>query len=385
MTMLKARPTLKVAHAPPWSSAFASRWQSSSWRCSSSTAYDGASSFRASSSRPRATVRHVSWSDGTRLGRWCGSRKSISAPPGGYGDDPGARKASRARTQGGSIRSLYRADRGRRPAPLCSRQGAPYSPGGALLLLALHQGCEHAHAADHRQRPRRQERRAHHEVVVRFREARRPLLDAPEVRVHADQAVEGEQRAEDRQRRARRPRRDEARNAGRRQRRSQREGRPHPLVAKRALVVLEVDLERERRRGERRRRREQPLHPALADILERAPDQAAHRSTSFRFSSSPLPARERSGRRTPASGSGTPSSSRCSTRTWSWKYSRWRRRSTAQKACAEIAGAQCAETSSEWAFARPEAERRPVMPPQRVTSACRQSTAPTRLRKSAGT
>ncbi len=68
-----------------------------------------------------------------------------------------------------------------------------------------------------------------------------------------------------------------------------------------------------------------------------------------------------------------------SIRTWSWKYSRCRRRSTAQNACVEIAGAQWAETSIECAFARPDAESRPVMPPQRVTSAWRQSTQPTRL------
>ena len=82
---------------------------------------------------------------------------------------------------------------------------------------------------------------------------------------------------------------------------------------------------------------------------------ALKRAASRCLSSSPLPGRERSGRRTPSSGSGTPSKTIPSTRTWSWKYSRCRRRSTAQNACVEIAGAQWAETSIECAFARPDA------------------------------
>src|SRR5204862_6910717 len=78
---------------------------------------------------------------------------------------------------------------------------------------------------------------------------------------------------------------------------------------------------------------------------------ALKRAASRCLSWSPLPGRERSGRRTPSSGSGTPSNTTRSTRAWSWKYSACRRRSTAQKACVEIAGAQCAERSIECAFA----------------------------------
>ena len=51
----------------------------------------------------------------------------------------------------------------------------------------------------------------------------------------------------------------------------------------------------------------------------------------------------------------------------------------AERVRCEIAGAQWAETSSACAFARPDARRKPVIPPQRVTSAWRQSTRPTRF------
>src|SRR3990170_1843592 len=80
-------------------------------------------------SSPHPGHQRGSWSDAHSF---FFAATAISAPPGGYGDDPGARKASRARTQGARIFDEYGRDRGRRTAPLCSRQGAPYSPGGAL-------------------------------------------------------------------------------------------------------------------------------------------------------------------------------------------------------------------------------------------------------------
>ena len=61
-------------------------------------------------------------------------------------------------------------------------------------------------------------------------------------------------------------------------------------------------------------------------------------------------------------------------RTWSWKYSRCASVSIAQHACAEIAGAQCAENGIERALQTASTRNRPVMPPQRVTSACWMST-----------
>src|SRR5581483_8524594 len=253
------------------------------------------------------------------------------------------------------------------------------------LALPADERSHDSERADHRQRAGREERRTHDQVVGRLGEAARLLPHAFEVRDDSDDPVERVERAEERQPPLRCLLGEDARDPGRRERRRQDDRRPHPLVAEGALVVLEVDLERERRRAERRRRGEQLLHAAVADVLDRSCDQADHRSTSCRLSSSPFPGRERSGRSTPPSGSGTPSKSMCSIRTWSWKYSRCRRRSTAQNACAEIAGAQCAETSTSCALARPEADSTPVMPPHRVTSACRTSTQATTFRKSAGT
>src|SRR5205807_6807421 len=113
-----------------------------------------------------------------------------------------------------------------------------------------------------------------------------------------------------------------------RQRRRQRDRRPHPPVAERASVVLEVDLEPEWRRAERGREGERPLEPARPDVAQE-PFHAAYLSASARFNARPCPARERSGVSTPSFGSGAPSKRSRSTRTWSWKYSRWRARRTA--------------------------------------------------------
>ena len=55
------------------------------------------------------------------------------------------------------------------------------------------------------------------------------------------------------------------------------------------------------------------LQAARTDVLDQGADH---------FSVSPLPGRDRSGFSIPSSGSGTPSKSSCSIRTWSWKYSR---------------------------------------------------------------
>src|SRR5579884_1023678 len=230
---------------------------------------------------------------------------------------------------------------------------------GTALPLALHDPGRDAEGAHEAQRPGREERRPHDEVVVRRHE-----------RQHGPGGALGgvPGRARDHERR----REDER--------------RPHPLVAERALVVLEVDLGAEGRRRQSRRHGEELLHAAVADVLQEPREhQAAHRSASARFSSRPLPAREKSGRRAPPAGERTPSNSIDSMRTWSWKYSRCRRRSTPHSACAESCGAQWPETSRPCADASPFTRRRPVMPPQRVTSACRQSTQPTRLRKSART
>src|SRR5207249_4739657 len=78
------------------------------------------------------------------------------------------------------------------------------------------------------------------------------------------------------------------------------------------------------------------------------------------FSSRPCPARERSGRSAPLSGSSTPSKSMPSTRTWSWKYSMWRNCGTAQQTCALAWGAQCADTSTPYCSASAAALRKPV-------------------------
>ena len=59
----------------------------------------------------------------------------MSAPSGEYGDDPGERKASWARTQGAPICRSYGRDRGRGPAQSLRRQGTPYSPDGVLVVL----------------------------------------------------------------------------------------------------------------------------------------------------------------------------------------------------------------------------------------------------------
>ena len=57
-------------------------------------------------------------------------------------------------------------------------------------------------------------------------------------------------------------------NAGGGERRREDDRRPHPLVSERALVVLEVDLERKRRCAQRRRGGERLLHPPRADIAQ---------------------------------------------------------------------------------------------------------------------
>src|SRR6266540_1457344 len=101
-----------------------------------------------------------------------------------------------------------------------------------------------------------------------------------------------------------------------------------------------------------------------------------NRSMSLRFTSSPEPGRERSGRITPSFGSGTPSNASDSMRSWSAKCSRCRKFGTAAHGAADTAGAQCADTSSPYAAARAATRRNSVTPPQRVMSAWRQSTAP---------
>lgn len=62
----------------------------------------------------------------------------------------------------------------------------------------------------------------------------------------------------------------------------------------------------------------------------RSSNQILNRSASSSLSSIPIPGRERSGFKQPRSGCATPSKSILSMRTWSWKYSRWRRRVTTQ-------------------------------------------------------
>lgn len=54
-----------------------------------------------------------------------------------YGDALGEREARTARTQGAPVSGKYGRSRGRRRAPLRSRQSAPYSPDGALVLAPV--------------------------------------------------------------------------------------------------------------------------------------------------------------------------------------------------------------------------------------------------------
>src|SRR3954451_8017127 len=101
-----------------------------------------------------------------------------------------------------------------------------------------------------------------------------------------------------------------------------------------------------------------------------------YRSTSEMRSSSPAPGRDRSGRNRPPLGSSTPSNAIASMRSWSAKYSRCRRFGTAAQGATLTAGAQCADTSSPCAADSAATRRNSVIPPHRVTSTCRQSTAP---------
>src|SRR5581483_10450656 len=290
--------------------------------------------------------------------------------------------AARARPTRGTGRPSAASCRGAAsagPAGLRAPVGRSRSP------LALDDRGGQAERPDEAERAGGEQRRAHDEVVVRLPQPAGALLHALEVRDDADDAVEEVQRRDGRQRGAGGLLGDDACEAGGGERRREHQRRPHPLVAERALVVLEVDLRAERGRRHRRGDGEQLLHPAFADVLEQLEDHAAHRCASARFNSSPWPARERSGTRAPPSGASTPSNSIDSMRVWSWKYSRCRRRSTPHRACAESWGAQWPEMSMPYAAASPFTRSRPVMPPQRVMSAWRQSTHPSRLRKSAGT
>src|SRR5689334_3652946 len=89
----------------------------------------------------------------------------------------------------------------------------------------------------------------------------------------------------------------------------------------------------------------------------------------------PCPRTARSGTIPPPFASGAPSRTMCSMRTWSWNHSTCRRFVTAAATGPCSAGAQCAEICRLCAAATAAIRSHSVYPPQRVASACRQSTA----------
>src|SRR5947209_6267172 len=277
MTTFHARPTFTVSHTPPLSSALEKRWTIPTCASSGARANDSNVSFRASSSSPRARRRQTSPSAGRS--KYC---QPSPTPP--------------------CSLSQMHASTGRPGSPSCAVQPPQH--------------------ADEPERAGGEERRAHDEVVVRFLAPAGPLAHALDVRDDADEPVEEVERRQRGEERARGFLRCDAGHARRGQRGREEERCPHPLVAERAFVVLEVDLGAERRHGQRGRRSEQLLHASFADVPECAPDHAAYLCASACLSVRPWPARERSGTRAPSTGSSTPSKSIDSIRTWSWKYSR---------------------------------------------------------------
>ena len=153
-------------------------------------------------------------------------------------------------------------------------------------------------------------------------------------------AVEAVQRRQSRQPRPRGALGADSRHAGRGQRRRQRDRRPHPLVAERPLEVLEVDLEPERERAERGggaaslQRAAGTFPPGRVRSVRSASHQATLGRIALRLRAlelEPVPGAVEIGRSAPSTGSTTPSNSMCSIRTWSWKYSRWTKFSSASR------------------------------------------------------
>src|SRR3954452_23430374 len=107
------------------------------------------------------------------------------------------------------------------------------------LALWLDDPRDDSHRTDECQRARREKRRPHGEGVVRLPEAARALADTRYVRIDADRAVEGIERAEEWEHGPGRAGRDDAGDPGCGERRRQPDRRPHPLVAERSLAVLE--------------------------------------------------------------------------------------------------------------------------------------------------
>ena len=295
---------------------------------------------RASSSSPRATqapdlvvVGHVvvrqpsrrrAWSfsstyasTGMRGSRSCAVTTSqnarASAPP------PGRRSGSAARPRRARARpaasprpsaapARARRSRGSGRASAASCRGAAAagravgsaaaSAGAALestSSLALTIAAAIPSAPTRQSEPGRQQRRPHDEVVVGSRKPPGRLRTPCTCVTIADDAVEEVERRDGRQRGPRGPLARDAGDARGGQRRREHDRRPHPLVAERALVVLEVHLERERRGAERRRRCEQLLHAPFATLRSNRRIMRPTVRASARMSSRPWPGRERSG------------------------------------------------------------------------------------------
>src|SRR6185437_13836874 len=119
-----------------------------------------------------------------------------------------------------------------------------------------------------------------------------------------------------------------------------------------------------------------PAGRLVDDAVRGGHAATAKRSASARLSASPWPGRAESGVARPAFSRGAPSNSMDSMRTWSWNHSMWASRGAAQAGARWMAGAQWLESGRFQASARSAARRKPVMPRQRVASACSTSTAP---------